>query len=94
MLSETPTLAMPSDPAECTFVLDTEASAVGASAVLQQLQDAKLRVTEYASQTFSSAVRAYCATHREIMALWFGLKLFRQYLLGRHFNIRTDYCAL
>ena len=37
---------------------------------------------------------AICATRREIMSLWLGLKLFRQYIFGRLFLIRIDNMAL
>ena len=94
LLSSAPVLAVPRDDEECTYVLDTDASAVGASAVLQQLQDGKLRVIEYASRSFNKAEKNYCATRREMAALIYGLKQFRQYLLGRHFKIRVDNMAL
>ena len=31
---------------------------------------------------------------RELLAVVFGLKTFRQYLLGRHFVVRTDHSAV
>jgi len=36
----------------------------------------------------------YETTRKELLAVIFGLKQFRQYLLGRHFVIRTDHAAL
>ena len=94
MLSSTPVLAMPMDDPQCLYVLDTDASLTGASAILQQWQSGKLRVIEFASRTFSAAERRYCATRRELTALIFGLKQFRTYLLGRKFEIRVDNQAL
>lgn len=94
MLTSTPVLAMPRDDPDCTYVIDSDASGTGGSAILQQWQDGKLRVIEYASRTFNASERAYCATRREMAALIFGLKQFRPYLLGRRFQIRVDNMAL
>jgi len=38
--------------------------------------------------------RNYDVTRRELLATVFGLKTFRQYLLGRGFIVRTDLAAL
>ena len=94
MLTSAPVLAVPRDDPECTWVMDSDASLTGASCVLQQWQDGKLRVVEYASRSFNKAERQYCATRRELASLIFGLKQFRQYLLGRQFEIRVDNMAL
>jgi len=91
-LTSPPLLALPRD--EGDYVLDCDASLVGAGAVLQQYQDGKLRVIEYASRTFNRAERNYCSTRREFMAVIFGLKIFRLYLLGRHFLLRVDNQAI
>ena len=94
MLTTAPVLAVPRDDEACIYRLDCDASGVGASAILEQWQDGIFRVIEYASRTFSAAERAYCATRREMAALIFGLKQFKAYLLGRHFQIRVDNMAL
>src|SRR6266496_262718 len=36
----------------------------------------------------------YCITRKELAALIFGLKHYRQYLLGRKFRVRSDHAAL
>jgi len=36
----------------------------------------------------------YDVTRRELLAVVFGLKTFRQYILGRHFIIRVDHASL
>ena len=74
MLTSVPVLAVPRYFSEYTWVMDNDASLTGASCVLQQWQDGKLRVTEYASRSFNRAERQYCATHRELASLIFGLK--------------------
>ena len=91
-LVSAPVLAMPSDQGQ--FVLDVDASNVGVGAVLQQAQDGGLRVVAYGSRTFNRAEANYCITRRETLAAVFGLKQFRQYLLGRKFVLRIDHSAL
>ena len=79
---------------EGTFVLDVDASDIAAGAVLQQEQDGMEKVLGYASRTFDKHECNYCTTRKELAALVFGLKDYRQYLLGRKFKIRTDHAAL
>src|SRR6266516_1423972 len=45
-------------------------------------------------QAFDRHERNYCTTRKELAALVFGLKNYRQYLLGRKLKIRTDHAAL
>ena len=87
-----PILASPHDEGE--FVLDTDASMTGLGAVLQQHQGEKLKVIAYASRVLSRIERNYSTTRRELLAVIFGLKQFRQILLGRHFILRVDHLAL
>lgn len=77
-----------------TFDLDTDASDVGLGAVLSQEQDGKEVVLAYASRTLSRTERNYGVTRRELLAVVYGLKMYKQYLLGHHFVIRTDHSAL
>ena len=79
---------------EGMFVLDVDASNLAVGAVLQQTQGDTLRVIGYASRTFNTCERKYCMTRKELAAVVFGLKQYRQYLLGRHFLIRSDHVAL
>ena len=92
LLVSPPVLATPID--DGLYVLDVDSSMLGAGAVLQQYQNGALRVIEYASRTFNSAERRYCATRLEMAGLVFGLRHFRQYLLGRKFVVRCDHMAL
>jgi hypothetical protein len=91
-LTTAPILGIPRD--EGTFFLDTDASDQGLGAVLSQTQDNAERVIAYASRALSSAERNYCTTRKELLAVIYGLKQYRQYLLGRQFVIRTDHSAL
>ena len=51
-------------------------------------------VIAYASRTLSKPERNYEVTRWELLAIVYGLKTYKQYLLGRHFVIRTDHAAL
>lgn len=76
------------------FVLDTDASQTALGAVLHQWQDGVLRVLGYASRVLQKAETSYCTTRLELAAVVYGLKYFRQFLLGRTFELRTDHAAL
>jgi len=51
-------------------------------------------VIAYASRTLGKPEQKYETTRKESLAIVTGLKQFCQYLLGRHFVIRTDHAAL
>jgi len=92
-LTEAPILASPRD--EGTYVLDTDASDSALGASVQQWQDGELRVIGYASRALSDSEKRYCTTRKELLAVIFGLKQYRQFLLAReNFVIRTDHAAL
>ena len=79
---------------EGRYLLDTDASDFGLGTVLSQEQDGCERVIAYASRTLNKAERKYETTRKELLAIVYGLKQYKQYLLGRHFVIRTDHAAL
>jgi len=91
-LISAPILAMPQD--EGSYRLDTDASNDSIGAVLSQVQESQERVIAYASRLLSRAERNYCVTRRELLAVVYFCKQFRNYLLGRRFLIRTDHSAL
>jgi len=91
-LTSPPILAMPTDGDD--FVLDTDASDFAIGAVLSQKQDGVERVVAYASRSLDRRERNYCVTRKELLAVVHFLRFFKQYLLGRHFKIRTDHAAL
>lgn len=91
-LHETPTLALPT--CRDIFILDTDASETGLGAVLSKMVDGEERPVAFASRLCSAAERNYNVTRRELLAVMFALKTFRQYLLGVKFTIRTDHAAL
>jgi len=79
-LTSAPILVAPCD--EGQYILDTDASDTALGAVLQQEQGGKLHVIGYASQTLTPAKARYCITRRELLGVVFGLKKYRQHLLG------------
>jgi RNase H-like domain found in reverse transcriptase/Reverse transcriptase (RNA-dependent DNA polymerase)/Zinc knuckle len=91
-MTSTPILAMPTDHDD--FILDTDASDFAIGAVLSQKQNGEERVIAYASRSLDKREKNYCVTRRELLAVVYFLKYFKQYLLGRDFKIRTDHAAL
>jgi transposase InsO family protein len=91
-LTSPPILAMPTDDGD--FTLDTDASDYAIGAVLSQKQDGVERVVAYASRSLDRRERNYCVTRKELLAVVHFLRHFKQYLLGRHFKVRTDHAAL
>jgi len=91
-LISAPILGMPTDSG--MFLLDSDASSVGSGAVISRMQNGKEVVIAYASRSLSNADRNHDTIKRELLAVTFGLRTFRQYLLGRKFTIRTDHSAL
>jgi len=91
-LTSPPILVAPSDNGQ--YVLDTDASDTALGAVLQQEQEGKLHVIGYASRTLTPAEAWYCITRRELLGVVFGLKKYRQHLLGWPIIVRTDHAAL
>ena len=90
-LTRAPILAFPEfQPNSAQFCLQTDASAVGIGAVLEQ----NGRVIAYASRTLSQAERNYSVIQRECLAIVEALKQFRHYLLGQHFTLLTDHAPL
>ena len=85
-------MAFPADTG--TFILDTDACDSSIGAVLSQIQDNRERVIAYASRSLNKSERNYCVTDKELLAVRFFIEYFRQYLLGRHFTVRTDHQAL
>jgi len=77
-----------------TFYLDKDASDTGLGAVLPDDQNGTGVVIAYASRTLTKPEVNYDVTRRELLAVIFGFKTFRQYLLGRHFFVRSDKAGL
>ena len=91
-LSDAPVLA-PADPS-LPFMLDTDASGVGAGGVLSQVGADGERVVAYFSRVFNKAEKRYCVTRRELLAVVLSVRHFKYYLCGLPFTVRTDHSAL
>ena len=91
-LCSAPVLSLPRD--EGCFILDTDASEHSIGAAIHQVQDGEEKVLAYASRLYSKAEKNYCTTRKELLAVVHFTKLFKQYLLGRKFIVRTDHAAL
>ena len=90
-LTEAPVLAFPRfDRQAGTMILQTDASGVGLGAVLEQ----EGHVIGYASRTLSRSESNYSVIQRECLAIVWGMKQFRHYLLGRPFQLMTDHAPL
>lgn len=76
------------------FELHTDASSVGAGAVLMQKVGDTSRVISFASHRFSRTDARRGPTERECMAVLWAVNHFRPYLLGRPFTLVTDCSAL
>ncbi|MCG8045846.1 MAG: RNase H-like domain-containing protein [Candidatus Thiodiazotropha endolucinida] len=85
-------MAFPQNEGE--YILDCDASNIGISGVLSQMQNGEERVISYGSRTLSKSERNYCVTDRELLAVRYFVEYYRQYLLGRKFTVRSDHQAL
>ena len=87
-LIQAPLLVYPRfNPSAPPFILQTDASAVGIGAVLEQ----EGHVIAYASRSLTQAERNYSVIQRECLAAVYGMKQYRHYLLGRAFTLVTDH---
>eukprot|EP00731_Ephydatia_muelleri_P009833 Em0005g419a len=92
-LTRAPILAFPDY--TLPFVLDTDASDLGIGAVLSQVSSlGQEQVVAYGSRLLSKAEQNYSVTRRELLAVVTFTRLFRPYLLGRRFTVRTDHSSL
>ena len=89
----TPVLAYPDW--DKPFHMQTDASLVGAGAVLLQTQDDnKLHPVAYASWLFNSAQRNYPTQWRELLAFVLATRKWKPYFYSRKFTAETDHKGL
>ena len=80
--------------ADGLMILDTDVSKDTIGCVLSQVQDGVERVISYGSRTLSHSERNLCTADGELLAPKYFMEHYRQYLLGRHFLLRTDHASL
>jgi hypothetical protein len=76
------------------YRLHTDATDVGISAVLAQVQDGQERPVSFANRQLNSAERKLSVTEKELLAVVFATEQFRCYLYGRPFTLVTDHRVL
>lgn len=76
------------------FVLTTDASNEAIGAILSQGTIGKDKPLAFASRTLNKAETRYSTTEKELLAIVWATKHFRQYLYGRKFTIVTDHKPL
>ena len=92
-LTHTPILAYPDFSKE--FLLCTDASNISIGCVLSQLNDSsREHVIAYGSHTLTSTERRWSTFDRELWAIVWSIRHFRQYLTGHPFRIITDHKPL
>ena len=91
-LTTAPIMTLPQD--DDIYVLDTDASNCHIGAVLSVIRGGQEHVVAYGSRLYSSPEMNYCVTRKELLAIVYFTKLYRHYLLGKRFTIRTDHAAL
>lgn len=74
--------------------LCTDASTYGIGACLSHLFDFESRPVAFCSRTLSKAEQNYSMIDKEALAIFYGVKKFEQYLIGRKFCIKTDHQPL
>lgn len=72
------------------FILQTDASSIGMSAVLFQEDNGQRKIISYASAKFKEAERRYHVNEQECLALVWAINLYRAYLEDKPFTVRTD----
>jgi transposase InsO family protein len=86
------TLAHPDS--DLPYILDTDASEVGISAVLAQLRDGVEYPIAFSSRRIAPAERKWHIREKEALAIIYGLQQYRHFLLGANFEVRSDHDSL
>ena len=76
------------------FVLTTDASDYAIGAVLSQGEIGKDKPIHFASRTLSRTEEKYSVPEKEMLAIFWALQTFRNYLYGAKFKILTDHQPL
>ena len=94
-LMSDPIVKLPDFSGNAQFELHTDASDLGISAILCQIDKNGLEsVIHYASRMLTKQELKYHTQEKEALAIVFGCNKFRNYLIGSPFIIRTDHHSL
>ena len=88
LLTTTPILRVPDMDAD--FLVCTDASKEGLGGVLMQDE----RVIAYISRKLRRHEENYATHDLELLAIVYALKVWRHYLIGQKFELKTDHCGL
>ena len=91
-LTTSPILAYPDFTTE--FQIFTDASNYGIGAILSQIQDGKEVVISYKSRHLKPSELKYATIEKEALAVVFGIKQFKHYLLDNEFLVISDHRPL
>jgi hypothetical protein len=88
MLTTTPILKVPN--MDTNFLVCTDTSKEGLSGFL--MQDG--RVIAYISRNLRRHEDKYVTHDLELLAIVYALRVWRHYLIGHKFELKTNYCGL
>ena len=77
-----------------SYRLYNDASNIGLGAILAQQQEGKERIICCASRTLNKAEQNYSATKKNCLAVVWGIRNFRNYLIANHFKVHTNHYSL
>ncbi|KAJ7960249.1 Ty3/gypsy retrotransposon protein [Quillaja saponaria] len=87
-MTEAPVLAMPNF--NVIFIIEIDACGIGIGAVLMQTN----RPIAFISKALSQKHQSMSTYEKEMLAIVFAVRKWSSYLIGRHFQIRTDHQSL
>lgn len=76
------------------FLITTDASNYAIGAVLSQGEIGKDKPIHFASRTLNRTEENFSATEKEMLAIYWALKVFRNYIYGQKFVVITDHQPL
>lgn len=91
-LTSPPVLAMYDPSRDCKVSAD--ASSYGLGGVLLQRWDEEWRPVAYASRSLTATEQRYAQVEKEALGLTWACERFRNFLIGKHFQMETDHKPL
>lgn len=73
------------------FLITTDASNYAIGAVLSQGEIGRDKPIHFASRTLNKSEENFSATEKEMLAIYWALKVFRNYIYGQKFTVITDH---